>query len=269
MALNDVKEITIPEGSVKQIQDSNGNIIWGSQSAFPYRRLEYIHFSGGEHLFTNYVPNYNTAIKFKLEVTSDWSGGDGNNGLFGGWCGTLSSDNSKRLYWIWARHLNPKTYRCVIGNTWTSTDLSLINEPAWFGVGFANSSAFKNAAFGIRNNAWDTALFYLNQPNSTAFTGWTTQFALGTINTQTNTVDTTRYSCINVYEGYQHNNASPWGTTVDSNNPVKHWVPVQRKSDNICGLYDVLNNTFYPMAGTSITSGAAGPIVDEYWNLQA
>ena len=46
MALNDVKEITIPEGSVKQIQDSNGNIIWGSQLAFPYRRLEYIDMSG-------------------------------------------------------------------------------------------------------------------------------------------------------------------------------------------------------------------------------
>ena len=46
MALNDVKEITIPEGSVKQIQDSNGNIIWGSESAFPYRRLEYIDMAG-------------------------------------------------------------------------------------------------------------------------------------------------------------------------------------------------------------------------------
>ena len=52
MALNDVKEITIPEGSVKQIQDSNGNIIWGSQSAFPYRRLEYIKFSGAEYVNT-------------------------------------------------------------------------------------------------------------------------------------------------------------------------------------------------------------------------
>ena len=46
MALNDVKEITIPEGSVKKIQDSNGNIIWGSESAFPYRRLEYIDMAG-------------------------------------------------------------------------------------------------------------------------------------------------------------------------------------------------------------------------------
>ena len=46
MALNDVKEITIPEGSVKKILDSNGNIIWGSESAFPYRRLEYVDMHG-------------------------------------------------------------------------------------------------------------------------------------------------------------------------------------------------------------------------------
>jgi hypothetical protein len=42
MPINDYKEIKIPEGSVKKIEDSNGNIIWGSQSAFPYRRLEYL-----------------------------------------------------------------------------------------------------------------------------------------------------------------------------------------------------------------------------------
>lgn len=42
MNMKDVKAITIPQGSVKKIEDSNGNIIWGSQSAFPYRRLEYI-----------------------------------------------------------------------------------------------------------------------------------------------------------------------------------------------------------------------------------
>jgi hypothetical protein len=40
--MKDVKAMSIPEGTVKKIEDSNGNIIWGSQDAFPYRRLEYI-----------------------------------------------------------------------------------------------------------------------------------------------------------------------------------------------------------------------------------
>lgn len=67
MALNDVKEITIPEGSVKQIQDSNGNIIWGSQSAFPYRRLEYIKFSGAEYILTETPNNNYYYLKFSLD----------------------------------------------------------------------------------------------------------------------------------------------------------------------------------------------------------
>ena len=50
--MKDVKEITIPQGSVKKIEDSNGNVIWGSESAFPYRRLEYIKFSGAEYVNT-------------------------------------------------------------------------------------------------------------------------------------------------------------------------------------------------------------------------
>lgn len=46
------------------------------------------------------------------------------------------------------------------------------------------------------------------------------------------------------------------------------YYPVQRKSDGVCGLYRVDNGTFMPMVGTNITSAAAGPVVDEYWDLQ-
>ena len=49
MALNDVKEITIPEGSVKKIQDSNGNIIWADDTKYPYRQLEWIKFTGNQY----------------------------------------------------------------------------------------------------------------------------------------------------------------------------------------------------------------------------
>lgn len=54
MALNDIKEITIPEGNVKMIQNVNGDIIWGSQSAFPYRRLEYLNFTGNQYIDTGH-----------------------------------------------------------------------------------------------------------------------------------------------------------------------------------------------------------------------
>ena len=66
MALNDVKEITIPEGSVKKIQDSNGNIIWGSESAFPYRILEYIDIPADAYLNLNSQGNSNTGLKLDI-----------------------------------------------------------------------------------------------------------------------------------------------------------------------------------------------------------
>ena len=45
--------------------------------------------------------------------------------------------------------------------------------------------------------------------------------------------------------------------------------PCQRKGDDVCGLYDVITSTFYPCEGFNTTSSAAGPVVDEYWDLTA
>ena len=50
----------------------------------------------------------------------------------------------------------------------------------------------------------------------------------------------------------------------DASNLTANLIPCQRKSDNICGLYDTVSNTFKPMQGTVITDDAAGPVVDEY-----
>lgn len=50
---------------------------------------------------------------------------------------------------------------------------------------------------------------------------------------------------------------------------LHNYIPCQRKSDNVCGLYDTVDNLFLAMQGTSITTQAAGPTVDEYWDLTA
>ena len=50
---------------------------------------------------------------------------------------------------------------------------------------------------------------------------------------------------------------------------IGEYIPAQRKSDGVCGLYRTSNSTFYPMTGTTITDAAAGPVVDEYWDLTA
>lgn len=42
------------------------------------------------------------------------------------------------------------------------------------------------------------------------------------------------------------------------------FVPVQRRSDGVCGLFDIVKQNFIEMSGTNITSSAAGPITEEY-----
>ena len=47
-------------------------------------------------------------------------------------------------------------------------------------------------------------------------------------------------------------------------NRVFDAYPVQRKSDGVCGIYDVINSAFYPCSGSaSIT--CAGPVITEYF----
>ena len=64
-----VKTITIPEGSVKKITDSTGAVLWINEAAFPYRRLEYIKFSGAEYVDTNLTLPAGTGYKrFDLAI---------------------------------------------------------------------------------------------------------------------------------------------------------------------------------------------------------
>ena len=55
----------------------------------------------------------------------------------------------------------------------------------------------------------------------------------------------------------------------DNSNIVHCMFPAQRKSDGVCGLYNVKNGAFFPMQGTNITDAAAGPVIDEYWDMTA
>lgn len=95
MALNDVKEITIPEGSVKKIEDSNGNIIWGSQSAFPYRRLEYIDM-GGKYINLTVRPEIGMYfMDAKLDTSNPLINTSSGYGIYFG-----SAGYQKRLFFL-------------------------------------------------------------------------------------------------------------------------------------------------------------------------
>lgn len=113
MNLKDIKKITIPEGSVKKIEDSNGNIIWGSQSAFPYRRLEYIHFNGTDnYIDTNFVITKSTSLGIKGQYENK-SSSNVNGRILGSYSGNVTN-TSRRFYFD---NADQTKFRWVGGST--------------------------------------------------------------------------------------------------------------------------------------------------------
>ena len=80
-----VKAITHNNKSLKNIKDSNGNIIWGSQADYPYRRLEYIKFSGAEYIPNVYGTNpyNNRTYQYRIMQTSQAVDGTGSMAFWG------------------------------------------------------------------------------------------------------------------------------------------------------------------------------------------
>ena len=50
VTMKNVQAMSIPQGTVKKIQNVENQIIWGSYEAFPYRRLEYIQTTGNQYI---------------------------------------------------------------------------------------------------------------------------------------------------------------------------------------------------------------------------
>ena len=73
-----VKTITIPEGSVTKITDSTGVVLWANETAFPYRRLQYIESNGSAALDTKANCARNSFMRLTIEDMSNGAGVQGN-----------------------------------------------------------------------------------------------------------------------------------------------------------------------------------------------
>ena len=241
-----VKTITIPEGSVTKITDSTGVVLWGSKAAFPYRRLKYIKFSGAEYINTRLSVPGNTSykrfdIKVNLQNITSW----GINGA--------DSDGNIRFN----IGVNGNGYtRIGVGNknTWANSDgvLLALNKD------YILSLEVNGNAIGRVYDAQGTLIGSGATLSSISFSGNTNVLYIGAANYDNAVRSYLEEKVYNVV--VRLGNAS---------NLTSNLIPCQHKSDNICGFYDTVRNAFYPMIGTTITDAAAGPIVDEYWNLQA
>lgn len=259
-SMKDVKAITIPEGSVKKIEDSNGNIIWGSYDAFPYRRLEYLHFNGtNNYIQTNFYGG-TTTINHQCEFTvEDTPTGTNARTLIGIYDGSVV-DALRRFYPIWR---GTNGIRCSIGNSWSSyaTDFSLNDKLKVSGT-LGLSGTTVRIYWYLANQTTGGTIIGSAAPllNTTAGNlNTTAALRLGCQITQTGVA--ANYWLGKIYN-YQRRQTNASGTLLTN------YVPVQRKSDGKYGMYDTVSKTFLILQGTQ-NSTSAGPIVDEYWNLQA
>lgn len=256
ITMKNVKAITHNNKSVSKITDTNGNILWGSYDAFPYRKLEYIHFNGTDNfMYTALTTNVG---KYRL-VTFSLDGEEYPSDKYILGNRNTSLGNNAQRYFL--PRLDGNGIRFVIGGTWTSNGAYAVADylPAntkrsiYGNVAISNS---KNVLyFGIRNENGVSLL-------SSSLVGTTDTLTSQELYLMAcnNNGSAGGFLAGKVY-GLQERDGSSSGQFTHN------YIPCQRKSDNRCGLYDTVTNTFKQLQGSATTDAAAGPTVDEYWNL--
>lgn len=259
MLMSYVKAITLPEGSVKQIQDSNGNILWGSYDAFPYRKLKYIYLNGTDnYIQTDFYAGtngYNYQCDFSTDATPT---GSGAQTLLGIYDSTLT-DALRRWYLIWQ---GPNGIRCSLGNTWSS-----------YATAFNETDILKVSYSYSKSGNTPRGYWYLNNVSTSTSIG-TANPITGTTAGDVNTTTALKLGCQISQTG---NPSNYWNGKIysfqrrqggSSGTLTHNYVPCQRKSDEKYGVYDTISNTFLALEGTQVTA-TGGPVVDEYWDLTA
>ena len=263
MALfQDAKEI-LDNGSnkqVKAIKDSNGNIIWGSQSAFPYRRLEYIHFSGAEGIDLGFKPasSGNTGVQvLKAKITGPTA--SGTYGVMLGCTGDSGATGG--------------AMRILVQSSAATVGQRVGRNSSTYGYSTAMNTT-EYYLFRLRTTSASSTYIDIYREDGTMVSGTshTTSVSYTSNNMPTEQLMRYKSSSSIVSNGYSIGDVAffkQWDGAQSTGTLIKDMYPCQRKSDGVCGLYDVLNSTFYPMQGTTITSGAVGTLADEYWDLTA
>lgn len=243
--MKQIVELTIPEGSVKKIEDSNGNIIW-SKPVFPYRRLEYIEST------TNTATNqFNIQFDFYCSLTSS-----NYNHLDIDFQLTKSTFNqSTGQYYGGIASMDGLDCRIGYSDNWTSTFTTYVNG--------------SGTKADITTSAWNTKRHLISIYRGRCYVDSIDRGAC----LAANTGNGHNISIFNQkYDGSQWNILGKFYKlevyNTQSGTSYYHRVfPCQRKSDGVIGVYDTIAGRFYTNSGTGTFT--AGPVVDEYWDLTA
>ena len=201
-----------------------------------YTEVEYItsehlsiNLNTGTYINTNYYPTDKTRVVIDYQATSSTAE---HRRLFGaGHCCKNNIAYVLNMEQKYTASNREFTYRCGSGNTWVHTNIQFDLERHV--ADFNNDGAIyiDNTQIGTRQNTPFTATYpmYLLTDNNDGTVGLN-QYIVGRV-----------YSC-QMYED---------GTKI------RDFVPAQRDSDSEYGLYDIVNDVFYPSSSNYSFSGGS------------
>lgn len=216
MNLSNVKEITIGNKTVKQLEDTNGNIWWEKSIIEPYTFVDYIESNGNEYINSNFVPNQDTKVEIKLKTKT--ISGSANRTIFGSRSGA-----------------NSNHFGMTIGG----------NNCWWLGYGTQNGntavSVLSDTLYEITKNKNVTTIndTQMTPATSETFTCPGNMYLFGM-----NQNGIIARSSIRLYSCKIYDN----GTLI------RDLKPCYRNSDSEVGLLDEVNDVFYTNAGTGAFS---------------
>lgn len=247
MNMKDVKAITIPQGSVKKIEDSNGNIIWGSYDAFPYELLEYIDIPAGCYIDLNNQGSSTLGcyLDVNWNINNDTISGTGYP------FGSIYRSGSTYYRYHLARSSTALT-AWYANNSSTTLTTSDLNSRSIIELNFHTYNDNKAYCDNVEKGTFS--------PTSGTNTG---SVYLGGRRFNDNGTVT--------INDYQHT-MRVYSLKIQSGaNALSIFYPAKRKSDGKIGLLKIYNNgqaISFRVTETN-TEPTAGPVVDEYWDLTA
>ncbi len=160
--------------------------------------------------------------------------------------GILASFSDNPKWTITAQETTTETSNKILignGNTGAPNFFGALSNGKW-GVGTASSGFYANVNHTVKaditynidsTHCWGTVnnISYSRTASSTPSGNWTLFTGEASRSTEFNS------------------HAKVWGATLTLNNVlVRDFVPVVRNTDNVAGMYDIVNDTFYTNAGT-------------------
>lgn len=298
-----IRKITLDNRELTKIEDSESTVLWENKNkrATLYKKLEYIHFSGSEYIELPpiiYASDILTRNSSYQDVPYNIDGGYWSQIELSGNLYLPSTTTNLNSWFVFGLGLNDNEpvgstnrFDFKFGKTLlfgTTTPYTISTTPTWsekrpffWCIGGGVNPSGLNDPQTVYNRIYGSWTSKSKYPDINTDTGF------ANINVANNNAgkkpvglmcvldqDGVASNCIegNIYDisikYYKRRDEGHYPERFElTNSPLVTFmlnlIPVQRKSDDVCGLYDEINDMFYPMKGTNITTAAKGTELGE------